>query len=146
MSDSTEPKQSREHLFKPGQSGNPKGRPPGSGLSAQLRASIAEDLPEILRALATNAKAGDASAARVLLDKVLPSLRAEASPVEVCGMSSGSLTERAEAAVSAVGRGELSPDSAASILTSLASLARIKESEEFEARLRALEERLGEKR
>ncbi len=36
------------HGCKPGQSGNPKGRPPGSGEVAQIRAAIADRVSELL--------------------------------------------------------------------------------------------------
>ena len=36
--------------WKPGQSGNPKGRPKGSGDVAQIRSAIATRIPELLEA------------------------------------------------------------------------------------------------
>jgi hypothetical protein len=132
--------------WKPGESGNPKGRPPGSGPAAKLREAIADDLPEIIAALVAKAKDGDPAAARVLLAKCLPDLRAESAPAIVPGFDAGSLSERAQAALEAAGRGDLSPDLAAALVTSIASLARIREFDELEARLRALEEAAHAKR
>ncbi|HQQ69322.1 MAG TPA: DUF5681 domain-containing protein [Alicycliphilus sp.] len=51
--------------WKPGQSGNPKGRPPGTGDVAKLRAAIAGNVPAILESLTTAALAGDVQAARL---------------------------------------------------------------------------------
>ena len=46
MSDKTDKKQNKPHLFQPGQSGNPKGRPKGStSLNELLKRIGAEDLP-----------------------------------------------------------------------------------------------------
>jgi hypothetical protein len=53
--------------WKPGQSGNPKGKTPGSGELQRLRASIAVDVPEILAGLVLSAKSGDVQAARLIL-------------------------------------------------------------------------------
>ncbi|MGB0218790.1 MAG: DUF5681 domain-containing protein [Sinimarinibacterium flocculans] len=132
--------------WKAGESGNPKGRPPGSGPSAQLREAINKDLPEIVEALAKKAKEGDAAAAKVLLAKCLPDLRAEAASAMVPGFDTGTIAERAQAALEAAGRGELPMDLAAAMVTSLGALVRIKEFDELEARLRALEAVANEKR
>ena len=51
--------------WKPGQSGNPKGKPPGSGELQRLRAAIGAHVPEILEKLATAARDGDVQAARL---------------------------------------------------------------------------------
>jgi hypothetical protein len=58
--------------WKPGQSGNPSGRPPGSSESGRLRAAISEHLPEIIDQLVEKARGGDIQAARLLLERVLP--------------------------------------------------------------------------
>jgi hypothetical protein len=122
-----------------GTSGNPDGRPPGSGPAAAVRRAIADDVPEIIARLAELAKGGDVQAARVLLDRVVPTLRAEAVAVTVPGLDAGSIAERAQAALEAAGRGEMSPDTSAALVGALASLARIKETTELEARIAALE-------
>ena len=66
-----------------GQSGNPRGKPAGSGAVQKLRAALEGDIPEILAALAAQAKAGDVGAARLILDRVLPPLKAVEQPVEL---------------------------------------------------------------
>ncbi len=53
----SEPK--KRGRWKPGQSGNPSGRPPGTGHVAKLRASIAVHVPEIIGQLVEAAKDGD---------------------------------------------------------------------------------------
>ena len=61
--------------FLPGQSGNPNGRPKGTGTVAKLREAIQEEMPEIIDAVVSAAKAGDISAAKILIDKVIPTLK-----------------------------------------------------------------------
>lgn len=116
--------------WKPGESGNPSGRPKGTGYAAKVRAAIEDDIPDIIAKLAEQAKAGDVQAARVLLDRVVPVLRAESLPVQIPGLGVGSLTERAQAAISAAGRGEVSPDLVAHLVAALGTLVRIPEAAE----------------
>lgn len=132
--------------WKPGQSGNPAGRKPGSGRVAALRASLAECLPDVLDNLAKAAVAGDMQATRILLDRVLPPLRAEESPVSVDLPAAGSLAEKAEAVLTAAALGEVGPGQAAQMISALGTTARIIEAEELEQRIAALEAAIGRKR
>ena len=50
--------------WKPGESGNPQGRKPGTGEVAKLRAAISEHVPAIIQSLAAAALSGDVAAAR----------------------------------------------------------------------------------
>lgn len=131
--------QARPGRWKPGESGNPKGRAKGSGATGKLRAAIADDLPAIIAALTERARAGDPAAAKLLLDRVLPALKAEAAPVAVPGMAHGSLTERAEAALRAVADGEVAPDTGASLVGAVAAVARVVEVTDLQARIEKLE-------
>lgn len=66
----------KTHLWQPGQSGNPAGRKPGSGEVAALRAGIREHVPAIVQKLVEAALAGDTGAARLLLERVIPPMKA----------------------------------------------------------------------
>ena len=63
--------------WKQGQTGNPKGRPRKSQKTmAQLRTQISEHLPDVIEVLADAAKEGDVQAARILVERCIPSMRA----------------------------------------------------------------------
>lgn len=147
MTERTPPKQgrapkARTGQWKPGQSGNPAGRPKGSGLSGQLRAAIAKDAPAILATLIQAAKSGDVQAARVLLDRAVPALRPVREPVALPATNeAGGLAARAAAVLDAIAAGTLAPDAGAEVLAAIAAAAKAIEVHELEARLRALEER-----
>ena len=60
-----------------GKSGNPRGRPRKSQKTmAQLRGQISEHLPAVIEVLADAAKEGDVQAARILVERCVPSMRA----------------------------------------------------------------------
>ena len=125
--------------WKPGQSGNPKGKTPGSGELQKLRASIAADVPEILAGLVTAAKAGDIQAARLILERVFPPVKAIEQAVELQLPADGTLTAKASAVLSAAAAGDLAPGQAAQLIAALGTLAKISEVDELATRITALE-------
>ena len=129
-------------MFKPGKSGNPGGRPKGiPNPSTRLRHAIEKDIPEIIKAMVDAAKGGDVSAASLLLSRVLPPLRPEAQTATLPDAGT-SLADRADAIASATLAGELPTSTAADLMSVLQGQARIKEVDDIEQRLRAIEERL----
>ena len=130
--------------WKPGQSGNPSGRRPGTGKVAKLRESIAQHIPAIVDKLVEQAKDGDAQAARLLIERVIPAVKAAELPAPLA-LPEGSVVEQARAVIAGAGAGLLAPGQAAQLLGALASLARLVESEELAARVAALEARDGNK-
>ena len=131
--------------WKPGQTGNPKGRPPGQSEITRLRAAIAEHVPLILEQLVTAAKAGDVQAARLILERVLPPVKAIEQAVELQLPAGGTLTAQGRAVLLAVAGGELAPSQGAALLGAIGTLARVTEIDEFEARLTKLEEKQSAK-
>lgn len=130
--------------FKPGESGNPRGREPGSKNKATaLRESIAAHIPEILDALVEQARQGDTAAAKLLLDRALPALRPTDQPVTL-PLAGADLASDGRAVVSAVGDGEVTPDQAKSLLSGLGALARVIETAELLERIERLEAKHAE--
>lgn len=128
----------REGRWKAGQSGNPKGRKPGASEVVKLRKSILGHVPEIITAMVTQAKSGDPVAARLLLERVLPPIKAGEQPAPI-DLPDTNLVEQGQAVLAAAGAGQISPGQASQLLTALAALARLVESEELTARIAALE-------
>lgn len=122
-----------------GKSGNPKGRRPGTGAVTKLRDSIAAVLPEIIAQLVTKAKEGDAQAARLLLERVLPPMKAVEQAVSLSLPDGEGITGQGRAIVLAVADGTLAPGQGAQLLAGLGSLARIVEIDELAARITKLE-------
>ena len=122
-----------------GQSGNPKGKPPGSGELQKLRASIAEHVPTILEQLVAAAQGGDVQAARLILERVLPPVKAIEQAVELELPEGGTLTAKAAAVLSAAAAGVLAPTQAAQLITALGTVAKIAEIDELETRITKLE-------
>ncbi|MBS0346601.1 MAG: hypothetical protein JSR69_09075, partial [Proteobacteria bacterium] len=122
----TERKKAPPHAWKPGQSGNPKGRPAGAGEVARLRAAIAGNVPAILESLTTAALSGDVQAARLLLERALPPIKPVEQP-QPLSLPDGTLTDQGRAVLASVAAGELAPGQGAQLLTAIGTLARVTE-------------------
>ncbi|MCZ8235945.1 MAG: DUF5681 domain-containing protein [Inhella sp.] len=124
--------------WKPGESGNPQGRKPGTGEVAKLRAAISEHVPAIIQSLTSAALSGDVAASRLLLERVIAPMKAteEAQPLT---LPDGTLTEQGRAVIAAIRDGKLSPTQGATLLAALGTLAKLTEADELERRIAALE-------
>jgi len=133
-------KQTHAALWKPGQSGNPKGRTPGQSEITKLRKNLMVDAPEILAGLVTAAKAGDTQAARLILERVLPTIK-PMEQVTPLALPDGTLTEQGRAVLRAVSVGELAPGQGSQLIAAIGALARVAEIDELTARITALEDK-----
>ena len=124
--------------WKPGQSGNPKGRPKGSGENGKLRAAIGWALPDILDALIKKARTGDSQAAKLLLERTLPAVKAVELP-EAVPLEGATLTDQGRAVLRLLAAGEIGPERAAALLGAIAQLGRVAEIDELTRRIDALE-------
>lgn len=123
--------------FKPGQTGNPKGRPKNKTAATLLRRSITESMPQIIETLIDSAKAGDVAAAKVLLDRVCPVLKPQAAPIMLPVVDS--LAGQGDEIIKATMTGQIPPDVGSALITALAAQSKIIEVDELQRRIEALE-------
>ena len=106
---------------------------------AALRKQITAAVPDVLAVVVQRALQGDAAAARLLIERAIPAVRAVELPTPVA-IPGTTFTHRATAILDAVAAGQLGVGQGAQLLAGVASLARVVELDSIEARLRAIEE------
>jgi hypothetical protein len=143
QSPSNEPNTSGLRPWRKGVSGNPLGRrAKGLATVERLRNALVKDLPEILKTITESAKKGDIGAAKVILERVLPPLKAIEAPA-VLDPLTGTLSDQGQAILRAIADGTLAPGQAVQVLGALAAQAKIVEVDDLARRLAELEKRLG---
>ena len=104
----TDGKKSTNHdaggKFSKGTKASP-GRTPGRSKVSELREKLAQDVDAVISIVREQALAGDPQAIRILLDRVLPSLRPVELPTPM-DLPEGNLAHQAQAVVQAVADGE----------------------------------------
>ena len=128
--------------YKPGQSGNPKGRPSGGpDRRREFRELIRDAVPELIAKALELAREGDTVALRLLLDRAVPPVKPETQPVCLNYSLQGGLSRAAQAILAEVASGDASPDLAKSLMETLSVFSKIVESDELVKRIEALEQR-----
>lgn len=140
--------QRKDTRFKPGQSGNPKGRPAGTRSKALLALdALAEgEANEIAKAMIEKAKEGDTTAGRMLLERIWPVRKGRGIRFDLPEVSKAEELPHVVAAVTRqVAEGDISPDEGTAIVSLLEAHRRAIETSELAARVAALEERMTRK-
>jgi hypothetical protein len=128
--------------FQKGQSGNPEGRPPGSRNKATLLIEqlLDDATKDITKKAIELAKAGDSTALRLCMDRIVPARKDRHIAFKLPKMESPEHAVKAAAAiVEAVAGAELTPSEAAEMMKLVEGYTGILEAEDHEQRLRALE-------
>lgn len=129
--------------WKPGQSGNPRGKPKGcrDHATRAAEALLEGEAETLTRQAVALALEGDTVALRLCLERIIPArrdatLRMDLPPIEGVADVPAALC----ALVAAVADGSLTPSEAQGLAGLVSQAGRAWEATEFEARLRALEE------
>lgn len=133
--------------FKPGQSGNPTGKPPGAKNRATVlaQALFNGEAETLTRKIIELAKNGDMQALKVCVDRLCPPMKAQAAPVQVEIPATDNISDIANAFIKAAADGRLPPDVAAQLVSAVGTLARVLEVDQLKERLAALEAAVGRK-
>ena len=130
--------------FKKGVSGNPAGKPKGARHRATIMVEqmMEGDADSIVRAVIGAAQGGDMVAARLVLERIAPVRKGRLVSLPLPSIENvAGVMAALNVVVENMAGGELTPDEASVIAGVLEVKRRAIESEEFETRLRALEER-----
>jgi hypothetical protein len=126
--------------FEKGISGNPVGRPGGiKDRRVKFRELLEPHAPQLVEKVVQLALEGDTTALRLCLERVCPPIKAQSEPVKL-GKLTGTLAERGQKIIAAMGKGIVAPSEASAALQALATQARIQEIDELERRVAVLEE------
>lgn len=129
--------------WKPGQSGNPKGKPAGARNKATVAvlALMEQGAKEITEAVVAAAKAGDLTAARMILDRLTPI--AKERPVSLALPDTDTaegISAAQQAIVRAVASGDLLPGEGATLSGIVEARRKAIETLQLDQRITALEE------
>ena len=137
---------SNQGCFKPGQSGNPSGRPKGARHATTLAIEVLLDgeAEGITRKAIEAAKAGDMIAIRLVLDRVCPPRKTRSIEIDLPPIADAAGVSQAQQEVlRAVCTGELDLDQAQALNGLLEARRQFLETAELEARLTELESQMG---
>lgn len=142
----TSPKQAKPG-FKPGQSGNPAGRPRGSlnKTTVLVRNLLQDEAEDIARVVLDAARGGDLTAAKLVLDKLVPQAKESpvSEPVELPELTPEGLPKAVAQVVQGVAAGRLLPGEGQALIGMLEGLRKSLEFCELEKRIAALEAQGG---
>jgi hypothetical protein len=137
-------KQKKDTRFKPGQSGNPAGKPPGTRHKTTMAAQALLDGEgqALTRKAVELALTGDMAALRLCLERILPPSRERPVVIDLPDTSTAEgISMAADAILRAIAEGELLPREA-TVLSNIVEKRRVAmETLDFEQRISALEEK-----
>jgi hypothetical protein len=132
--------------FKKGQSGNPKGKKPGTRNRATMAAQelLEGDLRTIAKVCVDKAKGGDMVACKLILDKLIPNRRERPIDLQLPKLEGTAEIPQALAhTLEAVAQGKITPGEGQTVTALLEAYRKSLETTDLETRLRALEEKIN---
>ena len=129
--------------FEKGKRGNPAGRKPLSITATKVRKNLAEDLPAILAKLVELAKQGDTTAIKLILDRICPTIKPQALPVNLPIVES--LAGQGQEVINATMTGKIPPDIGSQLITALSNQGKLIELQELADRLTRIEKQLQDR-
>jgi hypothetical protein len=119
--------------FKPGQSGNPAGKPPGEEL-------LDGEAEALTRKAVEMAKSGDIQAMRICLDRIAPARKDRYVPIDLPALETAADAVKASAVVvAALSKGNLTPSEASELGKVIGNYVSALTAADFEKRLAQLE-------
>src|SRR5664279_2274643 len=103
--------------FKPGESGNKKGRPAGKSPAMLIRNHIAGKMPNIMKVLVEAAEQGDIQTCKILVDRVCPPLRPQSMSVDL--PATGTLADQGNRVIKGMLNGTIPTDIGSQLLLAL---------------------------
>jgi hypothetical protein len=128
--------------WRPGVSGNPKGRKKGARHPVTLLAQrmLQRDAEDVVRAVIKAAKEGDMAAAKLVLERICPVRKGAPVMFDLPELiTPADLPPAVTAVTKAVAEGTLTPDEGASVVTMLEANRRAIETADLVCRIEALE-------
>jgi len=119
---------------------NRGGRPRGiTDRKAKLAQRIMDDADGVVRVMIEKALEGDASAASLILSRVLPALRSQNEKVQFDFDPTASISSQVEAVLAAVASGAVAADVGKQIIDAIGTLSNVRMAEELDQRITMLE-------
>jgi hypothetical protein len=140
-------KSSRSTKWKPGQSGNPRGKKPGTRNRATVlaQALLEKDAANVVAVVVKAALKGDLVAAKLVLERIVPPARERAVNVKLPKLQTAADVDAAMAAIlGAVSTGKLMPGEAQTLAAIAEMRRRTIETLDHERRLALVEQRSKE--
>ncbi len=122
-----------------GVSGNPAGRPPGKTATQKVQSALNDGSLAVAQKVLEAAKAGDMTAAGMVLQRVSPALRSQSQTVQFDFDPSLPIARQVEQVLAAVAAGEVPADLGQTIIASIGTLSTVRANEELEQRIIQLE-------
>lgn len=132
--------------FKPGQSGNPAGRPKGarSRTTLAVEALLDGQAEQLTQKAVELAMRGDTTALRLCLDRIAPPMKERPVQIDMPTPTVEDVPQTMAALLGAVASGEVTPGEAERVAKLVAVYVQAVEAGEFHRRLDALEQQVGQ--